>query len=155
MRSNPASPLTPPAAERTGTPSTGKLLKLGIVASTGGAAAVCKILRKLPRDFSAPVLLVQHITSEFSQSFVDWLTGNLALRVCLAEQEEFTLRGSVYVAPPEYHMHWENRRTELRACWRCVNPGLIPLPKIATAVSFMECQSGCKTRSSGRGVSLG
>lgn len=116
------SPLSPVAAERVGTTSSGQLMALGIVASTGGPAAVCEILRKLPRDFIAPVLLVQHITSEFSQSFVDWLAGNVTLRVRLAEHEEFTLPGTVYVAPPDYHLHWENRRTMLRKgereCWQ-------------------------------------
>ncbi|MBN9414386.1 hypothetical protein ABS71_21535 [bacterium SCN 62-11] len=100
----------------------GQLMAVGITASTGGPAAVCDILRKLPSDFMAPVLLVQHITSEFSQSFVDWLSGNIALQVRLAEHEELTLPGTVYVAPPDYHLHWQNRRTWLRKgereCWQ-------------------------------------
>lgn len=103
-------------------PPPGQLMALGIVASTGGPAAVCEILRKLPKDFPAPVLLVQHITSEFSQSFVDWLSGNIALEVRLAEHEEVTLPGTVYVAPPDYHLHWGNRRNWLRKgereCWQ-------------------------------------
>lgn len=102
--------------------SSGQIMALGIVASTGGPAAVCEILRKLPKDFLAPVLLVQHITSEFSQSFVDWLGGNISLPVRLAEHDEFTLPGTVYVAPPDYHMYWENRRILLRKgereCWQ-------------------------------------
>ncbi|MBX3167506.1 MAG: hypothetical protein KF760_08835 [Candidatus Eremiobacteraeota bacterium] len=112
----------PSAGERPPSPSSGQLMAVGIVASTGGPAAVCEILRKLPKDFPAPVLLVQHITSEFSQSFVDWLSNNIGLRVTLAEHEEFTLPGTVYVAPPDYHLHWENRRTWLRKgereCWQ-------------------------------------
>ncbi len=120
------SPLTPaaqaPVTEKSNPPASGQLMALGIVASTGGPAAVCDILRKLPADFVAPVLLVQHITSEFSQSFVDWLSGNISLRVQLAEHEEFALAGTVYVAPPDYHLHWENRRTWLRKgereCWQ-------------------------------------
>ncbi len=103
-------------------PSMGQLMAVGIVASTGGPAAVCEILKKLPKDFCSPVLLVQHITSEFSQSFVDWLSGNIALEVRLAEHEEFTLPGKVYVAPPDYHLHWSNRRNWLRKgereCWQ-------------------------------------
>ena len=110
----------PVALERTA-PS-GQVMAVGIVASTGGPAAVCEILRKLPKDFLAPVLLVQHITSEFSQSFVDWLSGNIGLNVRLAEHEELTLPGTVYVGPPDYHLHWENRRTWLRKgereCWQ-------------------------------------
>jgi len=100
----------------------GQLMGVGIVASTGGPAAVCEVLRRLPKDFVAPVLLVQHITTEFSQSFVDWLAGNISLDVRTAENEELTLPGTVYVAPPDYHLHWENRRTWLRKgereCWQ-------------------------------------
>ena len=100
----------------------GQLMGVGIVASTGGPAAVCEILRKLPKDFSAPVMLVQHITSEFSQSFVDWLAGNIQLQVRTAQNDEITMPGTVYVAPPDYHLHWENRRSWLRKgereCWQ-------------------------------------
>jgi len=102
--------------------ASGQIMAVGIVASTGGPAAVCEILRNLPKDFLAPILLVQHITSEFSQSFVDWLSGNIGLNVHLAEHEELTLPGTVYVGPPDYHLHWENRRTWLRKgereCWQ-------------------------------------
>lgn len=113
---------SPGTGERLPPPPPGQLMAVGIVASTGGPAAVCDILRKLPADFPAPVLLVQHITSEFSQSFVEWLSGNITMRVCLAEHEEFTTPGTVYVAPPDYHLHWENRRNWLRKgereCWQ-------------------------------------
>ncbi|MFN8607880.1 MAG: chemotaxis protein CheB [Vulcanimicrobiota bacterium] len=109
-------PTNPPESRR------GQVMAVGIVASTGGPAAVCEILKRLPADFPAPVLLVQHITSEFSESFVEWLDSNVSLRVRMAENEELSVAGSIYVAPPDFHLHWENRRIWLRKgereCWQ-------------------------------------
>lgn len=114
------------ACELTGSavvpPQRGQVMAVGIVASTGGPAAVHEILRKLPADFPAPVLLVQHITAEFSESFVEWLDGNVPMAVQMAENEELTRPGTIYVAPPDFHLRWDNRRTWLRKgereCWQ-------------------------------------
>lgn len=112
----------PAVAQVVAEPRLAQIMAVGIVASTGGPAAVCEILRRLPSDFPAPVLLVQHITSEFSESFVDWLDKNVPMKVQMAENEELTTPGAIYVAPPDFHLHWENRRTWLRKgereCWQ-------------------------------------
>lgn len=48
-----------------------RLVALG--ASTGGPAALLRILRELPRDFSLPILTVLHIGATFSTPFTEWL----------------------------------------------------------------------------------
>lgn len=96
---------------------------VGVVASTGGPAAMAEILKGLAPDFPAPILLVQHITAEFFSGFVSWLDENSPLPVRLAENEGRTEPGQVYVAPPNLHLHWEGQRIRLRSgqpeCGQC------------------------------------
>ena len=73
-------------------------------ASTGGPLAVQQILAELPRTFSLPVLMVQHITRGFFEGYVRWLNETSALPVSLAQEGEKTLPGRVYLAPEGYHM---------------------------------------------------
>ena len=49
--------------------SSGPLVVIG--ASAGGPAAVAKLLSQLPADFSAPIVVVQHVDSQFSQGLAD------------------------------------------------------------------------------------
>jgi two-component system chemotaxis response regulator CheB len=77
---------------------------IAIGASTGGPPVLAEILRDLPRDFGAPILVVQHIASGFTEGFVDWLVGQTALTVTLARDGEPVRPGSVYVAPEDRQM---------------------------------------------------
>lgn len=79
-----------------------KVIALG--ASTGGPPVLQTILTMLPRDFPLPILIVQHMSSGFITSFVDWLAQSSALPVHVARQGEFMLPGHVYVAPDECQM---------------------------------------------------
>lgn len=44
-----------------------------IGASTGGPAAMKEILRRLPREFPLPILLVMHLAEQFEASMLEWL----------------------------------------------------------------------------------
>jgi two-component system, chemotaxis family, protein-glutamate methylesterase/glutaminase len=77
---------------------------VAIAASTGGPAALRRILMELPRTFPAPILLVQHIARDFTAGFADWLGGSCALRVKVAEAGEAVRAGTVYVAPDDAHL---------------------------------------------------
>ncbi len=70
-----------------------------IGASTGGPVALEKILSQLPQDFPLPLAVVQHITSGFIGSFVDWLNSRIKLRARQAQDREEPLPGNVYFAP--------------------------------------------------------
>jgi two-component system chemotaxis response regulator CheB len=85
-------------------------VKIGVVAlgaSTGGPPALQSILAGLPKDFPAPVLIVQHMASGFVQGFAEWLAQSSALPVKLAAHGETILPGHVYVAPDEFQMKVE------------------------------------------------
>ncbi|MDF1504688.1 chemotaxis protein CheB, partial [Roseisolibacter sp. H3M3-2] len=73
-------------------------------ASWGGLHAVSTILAGLPRDFSAPVAVVQHRAKESEGLLVGLLQAVTTLRVCDVEDKEPIREGHVYVAPPDYHL---------------------------------------------------
>jgi two-component system, chemotaxis family, protein-glutamate methylesterase/glutaminase len=77
---------------------------VAMAASTGGPAALRRLLMDLPRTFPAPILLVQHIARDFTAGFCEWLGGSCALHVKLAEHGETARAGTVYIAPDSSHM---------------------------------------------------
>ena len=84
---------------------TGRGVRLvAIGASTGGPSAIMEILKGMPRDFPAPVLIVQHIAQGFVQGFADWLAESSGLPVTVAQHGERPQRGHAYVAPDGLQM---------------------------------------------------
>lgn len=81
-----------------------ELQVVAIGASTGGPVVCQKILSSLPKNFPAPVLLVQHITAGFVRGFADWLAQSSGLPVHVAGHGDPTLPGHVFVAPDGFHM---------------------------------------------------
>ena len=77
---------------------------VAIGASTGGPPVIQTILSALPKDFPAPVLIVQHITAGFVRGFVEWLAQSAALPIQLATHGELMRPGHVYIAPDEHQM---------------------------------------------------
>ncbi len=80
---------------------------VAIGGSTGSPAAIVEILRRLPRAFPAPVLLVIHINEPFGTAFAEWLDGMSPLRVRYARDgESLTMleRSAVLMAPPGRHL---------------------------------------------------
>lgn len=77
---------------------------VGLAASTGGPAALARVLGELPPDFPLPLLVVQHMTPQFMAGFADWLGSVIPLPVELARDGEVPAPGRVYVAPAERHL---------------------------------------------------
>ena len=74
------------------------LRAVGIAASTGGPAALAKVLGRLPADFGAPVVVVQHIAHGFVDGLATWLDTQCALRVKVADDGEPLHTGTAYLA---------------------------------------------------------
>ena len=72
---------------------------IGIGASTGGPLALATLLRVLPGDFGAPIVIVQHMATGFIRGFVDWLAPSSALPLHIAADGEYLQSGHVYIAP--------------------------------------------------------
>ena len=82
---------------------------VGIVASTGGPAALTAVLPGLA-GLNAPILVVQHIHPRFSAGFASWLEGATRMKTKMAEADELALPGVVYVAPGDVHLRLGPRR---------------------------------------------
>ncbi|MDP2862080.1 MAG: chemotaxis-specific protein-glutamate methyltransferase CheB [Desulfobacterales bacterium] len=85
-------------------PSTTDVKVVAIGASTGGPSVIETILSGLPKDFRAPLLIIQHIAPGFVQGFADWLANSCRFPVRIATQHEFPLPGHAYIAPDGVHM---------------------------------------------------
>jgi two-component system chemotaxis response regulator CheB len=77
---------------------------VAIGASTGGPPVIQTILKGLPRDYPAPILVVQHIASGFLGGMVDWLRETTSFPVHLGSHGAPALPGTVYLAPDGFHM---------------------------------------------------
>jgi two-component system chemotaxis response regulator CheB len=84
--------------------SKGDVQMIGIASSTGGPATLAKILSHLPADFSAPILVVQHVTNGFVAGLAEWLDRVTPLHVGLASHGEVPQPGTVLLAPDDYHV---------------------------------------------------
>src|SRR6185503_19172381 len=85
-----------------------------MAASAGGLKAIGYILSKLPRDFPAALLIVQHLDPRHP-SYMAQILGRLTgLTVKQASDGELICRSVVYIAPPNRHLLVaEHRRVEL------------------------------------------
>lgn len=81
-----------------------------IGASAGGLEALEILLAPLTAEFSAAVILVLHLDHD-TRSLVDLLGSRTQLRVGEAVDREPILAGSLYLAPPRYHLLVEPERT--------------------------------------------
>lgn len=77
---------------------------VGIAASTGGPDAVATLLRALPADLPATLLVVQHIGAGFEESLRSWLDDLTRLHVRLAVARAPLRPGEVLLAPGDVHL---------------------------------------------------
>lgn len=64
--------------------NTGSQRLVAIGASAGGPAALVELLKQLPANFSAAVVLIQHVDEAFAAGMVRWLASESRLPVRLA-----------------------------------------------------------------------
>lgn len=75
-----------------------------IGASTGGPAAVAKIISKLPADFQASVVVIQHVDESFAPGLAEWLDQQSALPVRLAREGDKIKNGVVLISGTNNHL---------------------------------------------------
>lgn len=79
--------------------------------SAGGLYALRTILPHLPEQFSMPVVVVQHRGPDDDGFLVQYLNERCAVQVKEAEEKEELTKGTVYLAPANYHLLLEDDST--------------------------------------------
>lgn len=90
----------PPASR--GPSSATPLLLIG--ASTGGPQATADVISRLPKNFPASIVLVQHVDAQFASGLAAWLQEKSPLPVQIANNREELKPGTVYVASTNDHL---------------------------------------------------
>lgn len=80
--------------------------------STGGPAALQKILTEIPAGFPYPILLVQHMPKTFTQVFAERLNQQCAIEVKEAEDGDRLRPGRALLAPGGLQMMIDPRQTD-------------------------------------------
>ena len=94
-----------PAGLRSKSPGArGAASLVAIGSSTGGPAALRDIVLELPRDFRAPILVVQHIARGFVQGLARWLGADAGIDVRVATDGETVRSGTMYIAGDGKHL---------------------------------------------------
>jgi two-component system, chemotaxis family, protein-glutamate methylesterase/glutaminase len=82
-----------------------------VIGGSAGALEVLRmIVRDLPKSLSCPVVILIHLPSH-SSGLAELLGSDTSLVVKQAEDKEPMVAGTVYIAPPSYHLLIEAQRT--------------------------------------------
>ena len=85
-----------------------------IGASAGAVEALSGLLPSLPRDYALPILTVVHLPADKKSIMASFLSTKCQIEVREVEDKELMEAGTVYVAPPDYHLLVEaDRRLSL------------------------------------------
>ena len=77
---------------------------IAIGSSAGGPAALATILGGLPKDFPAPLVIVQHVDEQFAHGLADWLARQTSLEVRIAHNGDTPEPGTVLLAATPRHL---------------------------------------------------
>ncbi|AJE98364.1 chemotaxis response regulator protein-glutamate methylesterase [Pandoraea apista] len=91
-----------PVVARVAAKSTDALVAIG--ASAGGPAALATLLGRLPENFAAGVVVVQHVDDAFAPGMATWLDQQTPLTVRLAQAGERPVAGVVLLAGGNRHL---------------------------------------------------
>lgn len=83
---------------------------LAIGVSTGGPAALVRVLSDLPSPLPLPLFLVIHIGEPFGVAFAEWLDAQTRHRVSYASDQARVPSAGVVMAPPDRHLVVRNGR---------------------------------------------
>ena len=79
--------------------------------SAGAMEALTAILPALPRHYPMPVLVVVHVPHDKKSLMAELFGNRCQMAVKEAEDKEDIQPGTVYFAPPGYHLLVENNHT--------------------------------------------
>ncbi|HTC43849.1 MAG TPA: chemotaxis protein CheB [Steroidobacteraceae bacterium] len=82
----------------------GRIDAIVVGASAGGIEALMTLLPPLPATFGVPIFVVVHLPRGRPSLLTDIFVGRCSLLVCEAQDKEPVRPGTVYFAPPDYHL---------------------------------------------------
>jgi two-component system chemotaxis response regulator CheB len=77
---------------------------VAMVASAGGLKALSSILSRIPADFPAAILVVQHLDPRHRSLMASILSHRSSLTIKEAQEGNILNPGTVYIAPPNHHL---------------------------------------------------
>jgi len=75
-----------------------------IGSSSGGPQALATILKSLPHDFSVPVVIIQHVDSQFATGLAEWLSSVSNIPVRIAQSGNKPSVGTIFLAGSDDHL---------------------------------------------------
>jgi two-component system chemotaxis response regulator CheB len=82
-----------------------------IGSSAGGLEALKKLIGGLKDDFALPMVIVQHMSPD-AENYLPLFLNNIGkIKAKEADEKESPRKGTVYIAPPNYHLLLEIDRT--------------------------------------------
>lgn len=79
--------------------------------SAGGLNALTYILKSLPYDFPCPIIIVQHRSKDQKFLLEQVLQHKCQITIKQADEKEKINPGTIYIAPPDYHLLVEGDKT--------------------------------------------
>ena len=89
---------------------------VAIGASAGGVDALLALLSGLPASYALPIVVVLHQAEDRDSLLSDLFANRAALRVREAADKETLAPGTLYFAPPGYHLLLESDRSFSLSC---------------------------------------
>lgn len=77
---------------------------IAVGASTGGPRALAEVLSKLPADWAAALVIIQHVDASFAPGLASWLGGQTPLAVRLAETGDRPTEATALIAATNDHL---------------------------------------------------
>lgn len=90
-------------------PAPAEAVVIGV--SAGGLKALSAILPTLPADYPLPILVVIHLPPSGKSLVAELFDDKCAVKVVEADDKDAIAPGTVYFAPPDYHLLVELDRT--------------------------------------------
>ncbi|RYY71283.1 MAG: chemotaxis protein CheB [Chitinophagaceae bacterium] len=115
-----------------------KLIIIG--GSSGSLEVLMKILPVLRRDFPIPIILVLHRNSTADSALTELMTSKTTLQVKEADEKDVLEPGTIYIAPPDYHL-----LTEIDGSLSLDFSERVHYCRPSIDVSFMSAAIACKS----------
>jgi two-component system response regulator WspF len=72
--------------------------------STGGPKILLEIVLAFPKNFSASVIIIQHMDEQFTPGLVEWMNSQVKMKVKVAREGDIPEPGTIYIGCTDNHL---------------------------------------------------